>query len=935
YLGSDVAHPDALDISRSDLQALGDLERLDIVPGDENRRLFISENIADGMNGELAVPVYIQGDRTTLVGPDFDNIWTLSAPSNGDGTSTLSGYSNLFFDNIQGLEGGELDDTVIFNSNSFEGPINGKSGDLTLLGDSFNLYSQISGTEKLSIQSISDEQEIWLGDSEGDLGGADTLDLGRFELANIADTFTSITIGDQGSGAIRLLDDTAFNSSLVLRSGETITTTGSTLSVDNGGTLTLEANTLSAGDLKTQGGDISLVGLFTSTQIDDESAEKADSPGIVAGRVQSQGGDISLVSPGRIEVISLDASGQRVLLDDDSLLEMPGGNISVETEGYFQATGYAPSVLNQSILFDSTAPDFPAEESTFESAHSVQTTEGALITIRHGGNAEVPFTVGEDSLNGSVGTLSNQASTISAGAYLGPYGVGDIQLITEAVPEVEPPVAEVPVTEVPVAEVPEVVTPIARLPAKPSAPSLPAVPILDERSGSRSSLDAVLVNSEAETSREAFSRIESAASTQFAQFLALSDRTQTQKVATLAEVQNTLKAAKLNLEITPALVYVYFVPSAASPASVAPDSEEINAFQQVGHSDDQLEVMLIPPSGDPIRRRQWGVTRAQVEEVAQALRFQATNAMSRKGDYLAPAQQLYQWMLGSLEPEFAQLGIDNLAFIMDDGLRTLPIAALHDGDRFLVEKYSLGLMPTFSLTDLESASSDRWRERSTSEVLAMGASRFSSQPPLPAVEAELEMISEELWSGEAFLNESFTLENLKTQLAQDRYSMLHLATHAVFNSGDWDNSYIQLWDEKVSLNQINELGLSEQEIELIILSACNTALGDLNSEYGFAGFAVNAGSEAALASLWPVSDEGTLGFMSQFYRQMAAGNLRSQSLRQAQISLLQGNVSIFNGELIGPDGTVLAVVPELAESGNWDFSHPFYWSAFTMIGNPW
>ena len=217
----------------------------------------------------------------------------------------------------------------------------------------------------------------------------------------------------------------------------------------------------------------------------------------------------------------------------------------------------------------------------------------------------------------------------------------------------------------------------------------------------------------------------------------------------------------------------------------------------------------------------------------------------------------------------------------------------------------------------------------------MVASRFYAQPPLPAVEAELSLVAQELWQGEAFLNEHFTLDNLKTELSRDRYDILHLATHAVFNSGDWDNSYIQLWNERVTLNELDELNLKDSDIGLIILSACNTALGDRASEYGFAGFAVNAGSESALASLWPVSDEGTLGFMTQFYQQLSAGKLRSDSLRQAQISMLQGEVSIVNGQVIGPDGEAIAMIPELAESGNWDFAHPFYWSAFTMIGNPW
>ncbi|MEL7053858.1 MAG: CHAT domain-containing protein, partial [Cyanobacteria bacterium J06588_5] len=105
--------------------------------------------------------------------------------------------------------------------------------------------------------------------------------------------------------------------------------------------------------------------------------------------------------------------------------------------------------------------------------------------------------------------------------------------------------------------------------------------------------------------------------------------------------------------------------------------------------------------------------------------------------------------------------------------------------------------------------------------------------------------------------------------------------------------------------------------------------------YGFAGFAVNAGSQSALASLWPVNDEGTLGFMSQFYEHIRDSSTRVEALRQTQISLLSGEVGITDGMVYGPNNKAIAEITELEESGRWDFSHPIYWSAFTMIGNPW
>jgi CHAT domain-containing protein len=272
--------------------------------------------------------------------------------------------------------------------------------------------------------------------------------------------------------------------------------------------------------------------------------------------------------------------------------------------------------------------------------------------------------------------------------------------------------------------------------------------------------------------------------------------------------------------------------------------------------------------------------------------------------------------------------------VMDTGLRTLPVAVLHDGDRYLVESYSLGLLPSFSLANIDTTGTHRINFNDT-RVLAMGASEFENQPDLPAVEAEVTLISAGQWEGDAFLNEDFVLKTLQDQLRKEDYGVLHLATHAVFESGNLENSYIQLWDEKLSLDRINELALDQENIGLIILSACSTALGDYAAEYGFAGLAVGAGSQSALASLWPVSDEGTLGFMTQFYTQLKSASVRAEALRQTQIQMINEEIGIADGEVYGPNNQVIAHLAALAESGQWNFSHPFYWSAFTMIGNPW
>ena len=431
---------------------------------------------------------------------------------------------------------------------------------------------------------------------------------------------------------------------------------------------------------------------------------------------------------------------------------------------------------------------------------------------------------------------------------------------------------------------------------------------------------------EIEAIADTFSKVEAGIGGNFRAYLGLSE--ENESVETVGSVQKTLRAVDETTGVKPALIYAYFVPDAEAESAVVVGSD------YSPQANDQLEVMLVTQEGIPVRKRQWGVTREQVEAASQAMREHVTKQFSTPHQYLAPAQQLYDWLIQPIGKELEYRHIESLGFVMDDGLRTTPIAALHDGDRYLVEDYSVGLLPSFSLTKFENAGIENI-DFATSRVLAMGASEFEAQPSLPAVDAELSLITQQLWQGETFLNEDFVLENLQNQIKKQDYGIVHLATHASFESGNMENSYIQMWDDRLSLSDVKELGLDSSKVGLIILSACNTALGDRASEYGFAGFAVTAGSQSALASLWPVSDEGTLGFMSQFYTALKQSSVRADALRQAQLNLIRGDVGIDDGLVYGPQSERIADLPELAESGRWDFSHPFYWSAFTMIGNPW
>ncbi|HEY9830294.1 MAG TPA: CHAT domain-containing protein, partial [Stenomitos sp.] len=216
-----------------------------------------------------------------------------------------------------------------------------------------------------------------------------------------------------------------------------------------------------------------------------------------------------------------------------------------------------------------------------------------------------------------------------------------------------------------------------------------------------------------------------------------------------------------------------------------------------------------------------------------------------------------------------------------------------------------------------------------------GADKFQELQALPAVPVELDVITKQVWQGQSFLNEGFTMNNLKSQ--RQPFGIVHLATHADFKPGNADNSYIQLWDSQLKVNQLRQMGWQQQpQVDLLVLSACRTAIGDINVELGFAGLAVQAGVKSALASLWYVDDGGTLALMSGFYHHLSQPDvtIKALALRRAQIAMLRGESRVENSQLyVSGLSAPIPLPPELPEFQ--DFTHPYYWAAFTMVGSPW
>jgi CHAT domain-containing protein len=324
-------------------------------------------------------------------------------------------------------------------------------------------------------------------------------------------------------------------------------------------------------------------------------------------------------------------------------------------------------------------------------------------------------------------------------------------------------------------------------------------------------------------------------------------------------------------------------------------------------------------------------TKERVFQTAIDLRSEVSNV--RRRNYWRSAYQMYQWIIQPLAKELEANKIDNLVFVLDDGLRTFPLAALYDGKQFLIEKYSIAIVPSFGLTDISLAN------RKNAQVIAMGASQFAEQEPLPAVPTELQTVVKETGEGEIFLNRDFTVENFIDRNKEKQFGIIHLATHGNFQPGRASNSYIQFFDRELNLAQIPQIAKQlgwfnpQGAPDLLVLSACKTAVGDESAELGFAGLALGTGVKSALASLWNVSDEGTLGLMSEFYRQLEKHQMKAQALRKTQLAMLTKQLRLENGRIILSDGSTVPLPPELSNQEDLDLSHPYFWSAFTLIGD--
>ncbi len=313
---------------------------------------------------------------------------------------------------------------------------------------------------------------------------------------------------------------------------------------------------------------------------------------------------------------------------------------------------------------------------------------------------------------------------------------------------------------------------------------------------------------------------------------------------------------------------------------------------------DRIEILLSLPNS--LQQFSIPMTINQIKDEVNEFRFELEDS---KHTYFLPyAQRLYSTFIAPLNRSLR--GVDTLIIVPDGVLRTIPFAALHDGKQFLISKYAIVTLPGLTLNQSQS------NHQHHGKILLNGLSEaVQGYPALSNVREELESISQfyPAYNTTQLLDQAFTVKRFADTLKKTIYTIVHIASHGQFDS-DPQKTFLLTYDGKLTMNHLEALiGLSERRhepLELLTLSACQTAVGDDQAALGLAGIALKAGAKSALASLWFIDDKATVYLMKQFYQQLQENKLsKAKALQAAQQYLLQ----------------------------HYRYKHPAYWAPFLLI----
>jgi filamentous hemagglutinin family protein len=683
-----------------------------------------------------------------------------------------------------------------------------------------------------------------------------------------------------------------------------------------------------------RGGDIqvtSQTGSIQATRID--SSTRSPAPA-----TSGNAGNVTFSAARDIQIGKLNAEGGQT---------GSGGTVQMNAGQFFQASGLL------SDPGDGLGTDAIAQTASL----SAQGGSGAgSITIRHaGGQLNTPFQVGSSSVNGVTGTIVTGLETVAnqsfTGSFISPQGT--IQLLTQDIISPLPTPPRLPQADAYIQ------------PSQPRSP-VPNPPSIDD-------LTPLIETLETELTEE------------FSAYLGLP----TSKIKSLQEIQRGLRQIETTTGVRTALIYIFF--RDRNSWQLLTDRRQDPRKLQELKPNDQLQILLVTSDRaivreggiDPVVQQalasQKKLTRDQnslviatetdsnqlltqatqrpivTYEITQAIAEEFYDSMQGREvevqRFEEHAKQLYDWLVRPIEADLQAQKINHLAFLMPTKLRSFPFAALHDGQDFIIKRYSVGLMPSFSLL----VDADRYRDTSQGTLWALGTSQFFPAPDapeetqleLPSAEFQLQtLVSSQVWGGNSayFFGSAFQPQQLQPTQRPNQVKLVHLLTHASFTPGKPENSYIYFWQDKLTMPEMPQLQLNNPPppIELLVLHACQTAQGDGEAELGFAGAAAQARVKTVLASLWSIRERDTFALTVEFYRQLRSGKTaegrpltKAEAFRRAQWAMATGQVQIQADRLVTSTQDPIPLQAPFPIVGSSQFTHPSAWAGVTLIGTPW
>ena len=312
------------------------------------------------------------------------------------------------------------------------------------------------------------------------------------------------------------------------------------------------------------------------------------------------------------------------------------------------------------------------------------------------------------------------------------------------------------------------------------------------------------------------------------------------------------------------------------------------------------------------------------------------------------AHELYKILIAGMANDLKQANAKTIMWSLDGTLRYLPLAALYDGERYLVEQYALTVFTPASNARLKDAPAANWK------VAAFGVTKaFEGAPALPSVAFEMNSIvqrptnSDGVLAGELLMDDAFTQTSMKSTLTK-QYPVVHIASHFKFSPGNDDSSFLLIGDgSHLSVSALKALPNIFSGVQMLTLSACNTGVGDVPGEgkevEAFGVVAQRKGAKSVIASLWPVADASTSLLMREMYRirESGGGVTKVEALRQAQIELLRGTAAALPGSAAQraliheeqPGGARKVEAPAFHTGKEAPYAHPYFWAPFFLMGN--